>query len=310
MRILVTGGAGYIGSVLVPTFLDRGHHVTVLDNLLYGQTPLLDVCHRRAFEFVKGDVRDSDLVGRLMTSADVVIPLAALVGAPACARDPLTATSVNLDAVVQITRCRRPGQRIVFPTTNSGYGIGEPDTHCTEETPLRPISLYGRTKADAERAVLDTGNAITFRLATVFGVSPRMRLDLLVNDFTYRAVRDRFIVLFEEHFRRNYVHIRDVASVFVFALDRFDQLKNQTYNVGLSSANLSKRELCDVIKRHVPEFAVFSSPFGKDPDQRNYVVSNEKIERAGWRATVGLDEGVEELIKGYRLLGAGAYTNA
>lgn len=309
MRILVTGGAGYIGSILVPTLLARGHHVTVLDNLMYRQATLLDVCQLKTFEFVKGDARDADTLKRCVSRSDVIVPLAAIVGAPACDRDPSLATSVNFEAVALVTKLRSSSQWILFPTTNSGYGIGEENTFCTEETALRPISLYARTKVDAERAVLDSDNTITFRLATVFGISPRMRLDLLVNDFTYRAVRDRFIVLFEEHFRRNYLHVRDVAAVLLFALDNFERLRNQPYNVGLSSANLSKRELCDAIKRHVPEFAVFTSAVGTDPDQRDYIVSNERIERAGWRATIGLDEGIVELIKGYRILNPLGCTN-
>jgi nucleoside-diphosphate-sugar epimerase len=218
--------------------------------------------------------------------------------------------AVNYDAVAALNRARAPSQPVLFPTTNSGYGIGSREVPCTEETPLRPISLYGRTKVDAERLLLDAGNVITFRLATVFGTSPRMRLDLLVNDFTYRAVTDRFIVLFEEHFRRNYLHVQDVARVFLFGLEHFDTMKNEPYNVGLSGANLSKRELCDVIKQHVQELVVFSSDVGRDPDQRDYTVSNIKIERAGWRPATSLHEGIEELLKGYRMLAPGRHTNA
>lgn len=303
MRVLITGGAGYIGSVLAGHLLEHRHEVAVLDNLFYRQASLLHLCHWPTFEFLNGDARDTALLKRIVARFDAFIPLAAVVGAPACDRDPVMATSVNFEAVVALDRLRSKSQWMLFPTTNSGYGIGEKDTYCTEETPLRPISLYGRTKVDAEQALLQSGNAITFRLATVFGMSPRMRLDLLVNDFTYRAVRDRFIVLFEEHFKRNYIHVLDVARVFLFGLENFNRLKDQPYNVGLSTANLSKRELCDAIRKHVPELVVFSSAIGKDPDQRNYVVSNEKIEKAGWRSTVSLDEGIEELIKGYRMIG-------
>lgn len=302
MRILITGGAGYIGSVLTGRLLEEGHRVAVLDSLAYRQASLLQLCHWPTFEFVRGDARDADLLKRVVPEFDVLIPLAALVGAPACDRDPMMARSVNLEAVLALDGIRSKHQRVLFPTTNSGYGVGEQDTYCTEETPLRPISLYGRTKVEAEQALLQSENVITFRLATVFGVSTRMRLDLLVNDFTHRAVRDRFIVLFEEHFRRNFIHVRDAAGAFLFGLEHFERLKNQPYNVGLSSANLSKRELCEVIRRHVPELVVLSSPVGKDPDQRNYVVSNEKIERAGWRPRVSLDEGIEELLKAYRML--------
>ncbi len=309
MRILVTGGAGYIGSVLVPMLLEYGHRVTVLDNLMYRQFSLLDTCYRSTFDFVNGDARDAALLKKLVTQADALIPLAAIVGAPACDKDPRLALSVNYEAIVTLNNLRSTSQPVVFPTTNSGYGIGGKNTYCTEDTPLRPISLYGRTKVDAERVLLDTGNVITLRLATVFGVSPRMRLDLLVNDFTYRAVRDRFIVLFEEHFKRNYLHIRDAAGVFLFALEHFERLKDCPYNVGLSSANLSKRELCEVIKKHVPELVIFTSALGKDPDQRDYEVSNERIEKAGWRPTVSLDEGIEELLKGYRILNPTAFSN-
>jgi nucleoside-diphosphate-sugar epimerase len=309
MKILVTGGAGYIGSIMVPYLLSNGHKVTVLDNLMYKQTSLLEHCYNPSFQFLRGDVRDVDLLRKTIPQFDVLIPLAAIVGAPACDKDSLLATSVNLDAVVELNRIRSKNQWVLYPTTNSGYGVGEENVHCTEETPLRPISLYGRTKVQAEKALLETENVVTFRLATVFGLSPRMRLDLMVNDFTYRALKDRFIVLFEENFKRNYIHIRDVASVFLFGVEHFEKMKNQPYNVGLSSANLSKRELCEKIKDHIPEFAIYSSSLGKDPDQRNYIVSNEKIEKAGWQPKFSLDDGIEELMKGYRILNAYGFTN-
>jgi nucleoside-diphosphate-sugar epimerase len=309
MKILVTGGAGYIGSILVPALLAEGHMVTVLDNLMYKQTSLLEHCYNPKFEFLKGDVRDAALLKEMVPQFDVLLPLAAIVGAPACEKDPLLATSVNLDAVVELNKIRSKNQWVLYPTTNSGYGVGEESAYCTEGTPLRPISLYGRTKVQAEKVLLDGENVITFRLATVFGLSPRMRLDLMVNDFTYRALKDRFIVLFEENFKRNYLHIRDVASVFVFAVENFEKMKNQPYNVGLSSANLSKRELCEKIKDHIPQFAIYSSSLGKDPDQRNYIVSNEKIEKTGWAPKIDLDDGIEELIKGYRILNATGFTN-
>ena len=248
MKILITGGAGYLGSVLVPHLLALGHHVTVVDALLYRQATLLDCCANPAFEFVRGDCRDERVMAPLVRQADYILPFAAIVGAPACDRDQLAATSTNRDAVALIARLRSPSQRVLVPITNSGYGIGTPGVLCTEDSPLRPVSLYGRTKVEAERIVLDTGEAVSFRLATVFGASPRMRLDLLVNDFVYRAVTDRTVVLFEAHFKRNYIHVRDVARVFVHGIEHYDAMRGRSYNVGLSDANLSKRELCERIR--------------------------------------------------------------
>lgn len=302
MKILITGGAGYIGSVIVPLLLSKGYYVTVVDNLLYKQTSLLEHCFKHNFEFVYGDVRDKDLMKKLIPKFDVLIPLAAIVGAPACDKDPQLAVSVNQEAVVELNNLRSKNQMVLYPNTNSGYGIGENNVHCTEATPLRPISLYGKTKVHSEKILLESGNAVTFRFATVFGLSPRMRLDLMVNDFTYRALRDKFIVLFEENFKRNFIHIRDVANVFLFAMENFEKLKDHPYNVGLSSANLSKRELCEKIKEYIPEFVIYTSALSKDPDQRNYIVSNEKIESTGWRANYSLDDGIKELIKGYKII--------
>ena len=225
--ILVTGGAGYLGSILVPRLLEDGHRVTVFDNFMFGQVSLAHVCANPNLEIVRGDVRDHDKLVELARKADIVIPLAALVGAPLCARDPDTAKAVNRDAIAVMLQRLSKDQRVIYPTTNSGYGIGEPGKACTEETPLRPISLYGRTKSDAEKAVLDFGSSVAFRLATVFGMSPRLRLDLLVNDFVYRAVTDRAVVLFEAHFIRNYIHIRDVAGAFVHAIGNFERMKGE-----------------------------------------------------------------------------------
>jgi nucleoside-diphosphate-sugar epimerase len=309
MRVFVTGGAGYIGSVLVPMLLAEGHEVTALDRFMYDQTSLLDCCHDPRLTIVRGDARDERAVREGLRQADAIFPLACLTGAPLCDQDPAQARSVNLDAVRLIVDLRSADQRIIFPTTNSGYGIGQAGIRCTEETPLRPISEYGRLKVDAERAVLDGGNSITLRLATAFGVSPRMRLDLLVNDFVYRAVNDGFIVLFEAHFTRNYIHVRDVARAFLHGLANFDAMKGQPYNVGLSDANLSKRELCDEITRHVPKFHVVEAEVGNDPDQRNYIVSNEKIERTGFRPQVSLPQGIAELVKGYRVIKRKGFAN-
>jgi nucleoside-diphosphate-sugar epimerase len=309
-RILVTGGAGYIGSILVPALLAEGHRVTVLDLFRHGQPSLLDVCANPNLEIVRGDAREKDVLAPLLREADVLVPLAALVGVPACDADRVAARSTNLEAVRLLLSLRSPAQRVLFPCTNSGYGIGQKDRHCTEETPLKPLSLYGETKVEAEKAVLDAGNSISFRLATVFGVSPRMRTDLLVNDFVRRAVRDGAVVLYEAHFKRNFIHVRDVARAFLHGLAKFDAMKGGPYNVGLSDANLSKRELCERIRAHVPRFAFAEAAVGKDPDQRDYVVSNEKIERSGFRPAFSLDDGIRELIRAYRILRTEPYGNA
>ncbi len=309
MNILVTGGAGYIGSVMVPILLQAGHRVTVLDNFLYNQSSLLDVCHNEALTIVRGDVRDTALVRKLASKADALFPLACLVGAPLCEKMPVEARGINYDAVKALIDFSSPIQRIIFPTTNSGYGVGEAGIFCTEETPLRPISLYGVLKAEIEKALLDSGRAISFRLATAFGVSPRMRLDLLVNDFTYRAVTDRFVILFEAHFKRNYVHVRDISRAFLHGLEHWDAMKNQAYNVGLSEANLSKMELCREIQKQLPSFTILEAPVGKDPDQRNYIVSNAKIEKTGFHAQVTLPLGIAELIKGYQVIRRNQYAN-
>ncbi|TSC71444.1 MAG: NAD-dependent epimerase/dehydratase [Parcubacteria group bacterium Gr01-1014_70] len=309
MKILVTGGAGYIGSVLVPMLLEVGYEVTVIDNLMYSQTSLLDVCHNSRFHFVRGDARDNRLLEKHIEEKDVLIPLACLVGAPLCDTMPREAESINRDAVKLLISLRKPGQKILYPNTNSGYGIGQKDMYCTEETPLTPISLYGKLKCEAEQAVLAAGGSIVFRLATVFGISPRMRLDLLVNDFVYRAVNDGFVVLFEADFKRNYIHVRDVARVFMHGIANFEKMKGQAYNVGLSDANLSKRELCEEIKKQVPAFYFVEANVGEDPDKRNYIVSNEKIERTGFRPEVSLAEGITELIKGYQIVKRSEFSN-
>jgi nucleoside-diphosphate-sugar epimerase len=302
MNILVTGGAGYIGSVLTPALLAAGHTVTVVDNLLFSQTTLLDCCRYDTFAVVNGDARDERIMRELAAKADAVIPLAALVGAPLCDVDPVAATATNRDAVRMLCRLLSPNQQVILPTTNSGYGIGESGKHCTEETPLRPVSHYGVTKVEAEQAVLERERSVSLRLATVFGLSPRIRLDLLVNDFVYRAVRDRFVVVFEGHFKRNYIHIRDVVRAFLHVLDRFDQMQGRPYNVGLDEANLSKLELCAEIKKQVPEFVYLEAAIGKDPDKRDYIVSNARIKATGFEPQWTLAAGIAELIKGCRLL--------
>jgi nucleoside-diphosphate-sugar epimerase len=308
-QVLVTGGAGYLGSILCEHLLGAGYRVTVVDNLRYRQTPLFHLCARPEFDFVAGDVRDEGLMRRLVGEADVIIPLAALVGAPACDRDPWTAREVNFEAVRRLNRLRSRDQLVVFPTTNSGYGTKSGDTYCTEDTPLQPISLYGQTKADAEAELLGSANAITLRLATVFGMSPRMRLDLLVNHFVYAAVTDRYIVIFEKDFKRNYVHIRDVADCFIHCIRNARAMAERCYNVGLDAANLSKQELAVKVKEHVPEFHIEYAQFGSDPDKRNYIVSNQRLRDAGFEARRSLDEGIAELLRGYRMMRGGLFTN-
>jgi nucleoside-diphosphate-sugar epimerase len=308
MKVLVTGGAGYLGAVLVPELLRLGHAVTVVDSFLYRQQALLDCCHEPRLRVIRGDARDAEVLRAPLAEADCVIPLAALVGAPLCARDTVGAVTTNRDAVATLVRLAAPAQRIVMPCTNSGYGIGSKDAACTEEMPLSPLSLYGRTKVEAERIVLDHGG-VSLRLATVFGVSPRMRLDLLVNDFTFRALRDRYLVVFEGHFRRNYIHIRDVAAAFVHALGRFDAMRGEAYNVGLSDANLTKLELCAKIREQEPGFLYLEAPVGEDPDKRDYLVSNVKIERTGFVPRHSLEEGIAEVIRAYPILCQGPFGN-
>lgn len=308
-RILVCGGAGYLGSILVPELLEEGHRVTVLDNFLYRQSSLHHVCYHPRFSIVRGDIRIETTLRPLLQEADVVIPLAAYVGAPLCSQDPVGAHSVNHDAILMMLQHLSKDQYVLMPTTNSAYGTSEGNTICTEDSPLRPISQYAIDKVEVEKRLLQHANAVSFRLATVFGMSPRMRLDLLVNDFVYRAVHDRCLVLFESRFRRNYIHVRDVARVFLHALHYLDAMKGQIYNVGLSDANLSKAELCRHIQRHLPAFVFLEAPVGKDPDQRDYIVSNEKIEATGFRPLFSLDEGIVELIKGYAMLRNTRYGN-
>lgn len=308
-NVLVTGGAGYLGSTLVPELLNAGHEVTVVDNVMFGQTSLNHVCHHPRFHPVRGDVRVESVMAPLLRRADVIIPLAAYVGAPLCNRDPVGARTTNHDAIMMMMRLVSREQRILMPTTNSAYGSGDANNFCTEDSPLRPISSYAIDKVEVEEALMQHPGAISFRLATVFGMSPRMRIDLLVNDFVYRAVHDRFIVLFESSFKRNYIHVRDVARVFLHGMERFAQMRGQIFNVGLSDANLSKMELCERIRNQLPEFVVAEDKYARDPDQRNYIVSNAKIEATGFKPLVSLDAGITELIKGYTFASNTRYGN-
>lgn len=308
-KILITGGAGYIGSVLSKYLLDKGYSVTVLDNFRYNQNSLLNCCYDENFTVIRGDVRDEHTLASSLNDQDFVIHLAALVGAPVCNANKDEALSTNFESSKLLLKLRKKDQKILFPCTNSGYGIGEKGKFCTEKTPLRPVSFYGQTKVNAEKAILDDGNSISFRLATVFGVSPRMRIDLLVNDFVYRAINDKFVGIFEGHFQRNYIHICDVVRVFLHGIENFESMKNQPYNVGLSDANLSKLELCAKIKEHIPDFIFVESNLGKDPDKRDYIVSNEKIESTGFEPKYSLDFGIKELIKCYTILQKQTYGN-
>lgn len=308
-NILVTGGAGYIGSTLVPALLDAGHHVTVLDNFMYKQNSLASVCHYKNFNVVKGDIRIKSTMQSLVKSADIIVPLAALVGAPLCKQDPVTATSVNHDAILMMLQLMSQQQKIYMPTTNSAYGSGDKNNFCTEESPLNPISQYAEEKVKIEQILMQHPNAVSLRLATVFGMSPRMRTDLLVNDFTYRALHDKYVLLFEGHFKRNYIHVQDIARAFTHVIYHHDAMKGQIYNVGLSDANLSKKELCEKIKNYISDFTYVEAVVGKDPDQRNYIVCNKKIEKTGFQPAVSLDDGIRELIKGYTMIKNNIYGN-
>ena len=308
-NILVTGGAGYVGSVLVPVLLQNGHKVTVIDNFLYKQPSLASVISNKDFSLVYGDVRNKELMAKYISNADIIIPLAAIVGAPACLKDPQMASSVNKDSMIWMFDKISSSQQILMPTTNSAYGSGDENNYCDEESKLRPLSLYAKDKVYVEKYLMEKENATSFRLATVFGISPRMRLDLLVNNFVQRALTDRFVILFEGHFKRNYVHVKDVVDAFVFGVNNLDKVKGQIFNFGLSEANISKQQLCERIKNQLPDFTFQDAPLAKDPDQRNYIVSNKKIEAIGMKAKVTLDEGISELIKGLGMFTSYPYTN-
>lgn len=308
-QILVTGGAGYIGSMLVPDLLARGYKVTVIDNFMYKQTSLATSIRHSNLSLVFGDVRNESLMKGLIAKADVVIPLAAIVGAPACELDPVAAQSINKDSILWLLKQLSPNQIVIMPTTNSAYGSGGVDNLCDEDSPLNPLSLYARDKVTVEKALMELNNATSFRLATVFGISPRMRLDLLVNNFTYRAITDGFVVVFEGHFKRNYIHLLDVVQAFNLALEHQNDFGGEIFNVGLTEANISKLELCEKIQAIIPTFTFLEAALGKDPDQRNYIVSNSKIESLGFRPSVSLDDGLIELVKGLRIFNHKPFSN-
>jgi nucleoside-diphosphate-sugar epimerase len=309
LKILVTGGAGYIGSVLVPHLLDQGHEVTVIDNFIFKQTSLASSIRKENLHLVFGDVRDEALMKPLLAKADLIIPLAAIVGAPACDSDPVAAQSINKDSILWLMKNLSSNQRIIMPTTNSAYGSGDENNFCDESSPLNPLSLYARDKVTVEKELMKHPGATSFRLATVFGISPRMRLDLLVNNFTYRAITDGFVVVFEGHFKRNYIHVLDVVQAFNRAISNEKDFAGEIFNVGLSEANISKIELCREIQGVVPNFTYLEAAMGKDPDQRNYVVSNEKIEKLGFKPSVSLANGLQELVKGLKMFNHKPFTN-
>lgn len=299
-KVLITGGAGYIGSILTELLLNKGYYVTVIDNLIYKQTSLVTFCHNKNFNFILGDVRNENELKQLVISHDIIIPLAAIVGMPACKENPDLTIQVNYEQVRNITKWTTNNQMILIPNTNSQYGSST--EIITEESPFNPLSLYAETKCNAEKSILDSGNGIALRLATVFGSSYRMRTDLLVNDFVYKAINDGYLVLFESHFIRNYIHIRDIANTFLFMIDNYEKCNNNAFNVGLSSANLTKLELSQKIKEYVPDLVIVQNEFKQDFDQRNYMVSNEKLESLGWKPQYTLEDGIEELIKSYKLI--------
>ena len=308
-RILITGGAGYIGSVLVPILLSKGYFITVLDNFMYKTNSLSSSCLNKNLDIISGDIRDEALVKNILGKHDIVFPLAAYVGAPLCDSDPYTSKLVNYEATINLFRFVSKNQRIIMPTTNSAYGTGDKNNFCDEQSSLNPISSYAKQKVEVENILMQNENSISFRLATVFGMSPRMRLDLLVNDFTYRACNDGFIVIYEGSFKRNYIHVTDVAQAFLMGLEKFDLMRGNIYNVGLSDANISKYELCQLIKNQLPNFYINEAELQKDKDQRNYIVSNKKIEDIGFCPKVSVHDGIKELIKGFVTLNYKPYRN-
>ena len=300
MKVLITGGAGYLGSTLTKHLLEAGYSVTVLDNLMYDQVTLLHLFGNPKFQFELGDVRDKKLLQELVGLNDVIIPLAAIVGMPACKANPDLTIAVNYQQVADIVEVLRDDQKLILPNTNSQYGSS--DSIITEESPFNPLSLYAKTKCDAENTMLANGNGVSLRLATVFGVSPRMRTDLLVNDFVYKSVVDGYLVLFEAHFKRNYIHVQDIARTFQFIIENYDRCKGHAFNVGLSTANLSKLESAEKIKSHIPSLVIKQDDFKEDFDKRNYIVSNEKLEALGWKPIYDLDYGIKQLISAYKIV--------
>lgn len=302
-KVLITGGAGYLGSVLTGHLLNEGYKVTCLDNLMYRQNSLVNFAGNKNFEFIYGDASNENLLKETLPSFDVIFPLAAKVGITSCKMHPEMAKQINYDAIVKLNNIRSKDQILIYPNTNSGYGAQSGDYFCTEETPLEPISLYGQTKVKAEKYLLENEkDAITLRLATVFGISPRMRTDLLLNKFVLRGLSDGYLVLYEAKFKRNHIHIKDVARCFEHCIKNFDSMKNEPYNLGLETANLSKLELAEKIKSYIPNLEIICNEIREDPDKRNYLVSNKKIMSTGFNPLFSLDDGIEELIKSYKII--------
>ena len=301
MKILITGGAGYLGSAITRNLLKK-HEVIVYDNLMYNQTSLVDLSHHPNFTFHYGDVREWSKLKYIVEQCDVIIPLAALVGFPSCEKDKELATSINLTQIQNIVDVLTDDQKILFPNTNSGYGTRTNKGEVDETDELTPISHYGVTKCDAEDYILENSNGIIFRLATVFGSSSRMRLDLLVNEFVYKLLTDKYITIFEKEFVRNFIHIQDVANVFDYMIDNYDKHKGEVFNVGLSDTNINKQQLVERIQKYIPNISVTYSDYYEDPDKRDYIVSNKKIESTGWEPEFTLDDGIKELIQAYQKL--------
>jgi nucleoside-diphosphate-sugar epimerase len=308
-KILVLGGAGYLGSVFTEKLISLNYEVTVIDRFIFGQNSLNHLCHNPNLNIENLDVRNLDDIKKFITKSDVIFPLAAYVGAPLCKKDPVGAELINLKSIRDLLTIISKNQYLIMPTTNSAYGSGNKENYCDESSPLNPISKYAIDKVEIEKRIMERENSISLRLATVFGMSPRMRLDLLVNDFVYRAYKDKYIVLFESHFKRNYIHVKDVSKVFLHSMCNFEIMKNQIYNVGLSSANISKLELCQLIKKYISDFVVLEESMKKDEDQRNYIVSNKKIEQTGYIPDYSIEDGIKELIKGYKYLQKTGHSN-
>jgi len=295
MKILITGGAGYVGSTLIPMLLERGHELVVFDRLMFGGNALLPFLNNKNFKFIKGDIRDREALQSVVSGQDVIIHLAAIVGFPACRENPDLARTTNVEGSRNLASVVSKDQRIIYASTGSNYGALV-DEVCTEDSLLNPLSIYGKTKTEAEKILMGSGNCTAFRFATAFGVSPRLRLDLLINEFVYQAVKQKYLVVYESHFMRTFIHVKDMARAFVFAIDNLEKTNGQTYNVGDDSLNFSKKEICDIIAEKTGALIHYAD-VGEDADKRNYIVSYKKINDAGFKTTISIEEGIVEMIK-------------